>query len=315
MAPFARLTVNTLRRLFKVPLNLACGFLVGVFLGVLATPVCAATLTPAVELRGTYHWTENISRASGAADFRDAAEYELGGTARYSRQLTSRLLARLDLDAAVWTSPEYEALERFEFGPRFTLTRKFGLGSEACVLAADVGITGRIGRLEEADAAGASTGLTLSKRFSPWLAAAASGNWTGQEARDSAFGVAHYAYEGRLILDPHPRIRFSAGAGRRDGTFTVGASGARFSRALAGALGPAVAEYYAAIPTVAADMFGPGWVSYRVEAEVEEWWCEVSPALTDRASLALRYGRAHFLNRVDVEYRQDTVALSFLYAF
>lgn len=279
------------------------------------SPLRAAFTPPAFSVNTSYRWTENISRASGAADFRDAAEYELGGQARFVRQLTPRLLARLDLEFAGWTSPEYDLLDRLEFGPRLVLTRKMGLGPEAWVLAAETGLTGRTGRLDDADSVGALAALTLSKRFGPWFSTAVSGSWTGHKARDATFAVAHYAAEARVNFDPHPRARFSFGVGRRDGTFTVGASGARFGRALAGALGPAVASYYAAIPTATTGVFGPGWVSYRVEAELEEWWCEFSPALTDRASVALRYGRAHFINRVDVEYRQDTVSLSFLYAF
>ena len=279
------------------------------------SPLRAAFAPPALSVNSSYRWTENISRASGAADFRDAAEYELGGQARFVRQLTPRLLARLDLEVAGWTSPEYDLLDRLEFGPRLVLTRKMGLGPEAWVLAVETGLTGRTGRLNDADSLGAKAGLTLSKRFGPWFSTAVSGSWAGQEATDAAFDVAHYAAEARVNFDPHPRARFSFGVGRRDGTFTVGASGARFARALAGALGPAVAGYFATIPTAHTELFAPGWVSYRVEAEMEEWWCEFSPALTDRASVALRYGRAHFINRVDVEYRQDTVSLSFLYAF
>ncbi|MCX6938477.1 MAG: hypothetical protein NTU80_11380 [Verrucomicrobia bacterium] len=288
----------------------------GVVLGVGAiSPVRAAFTPSALAVNTSYRWTENISRASGAADFRDAAEYELGGQARFVRQLTPRLLARLDLDVAGWICPEYDLLDRLEFGPRLVLTRKIGLGPEAWVLAAETGLTARTGRLDDADSVAARAGLTLSKRFGPWFSTAVSGSWTGQEAKDAAFAVAHYAAEARVNFDPHPRARFSAGVGRRDGTFTVGASEMRFGRALAGALGPRVASYFATVPTATTELFGPGWVSYSVEAEVEEWWCEFSPVLTDRSSLALRYGRAHFTNRVDIEYRQDTVSLSFLYAF
>jgi hypothetical protein len=161
----------------------------------------AEAMTPDYGARATYRWTENISRASGRGDFRDTGEYELSATAGFKRQLTPRVFATLDLALTGTTSPEYELLDRLEFGPRLTLKRKFGLGPYAPVLSADAAVTGRYAALHAQDGIGARGALTLAKRFDTWIAASISGEWAGHVAERSAFSVAHRAPGGGRAAD------------------------------------------------------------------------------------------------------------------
>jgi hypothetical protein len=213
-------------------------------------------------------------------------------------------------------SPEYELLDRTDFGPRLILKRKFGLGPYAPVLSAQTDLTGRLARLGAQQGVGAREILTLSKRFNPWLSASVSGEGQAFLADRSAFSVSHFAADARVTVDPHPLLRFSAGASRLEGSFTASASRNRFiNGALAGALGPDVASYFATIPRADTDIFDAPWISYRVKGYVDAWWFEYSPSLTERIGLTLRYERNHAVSVVHTEYRQDTLALSVNYAF
>jgi len=280
-------------------------------------PVSAADLPPpAISARAIYRWTENISRASGRRDYRDTAEYELSATAGFKRQLTPRVFADLDFTLTGTVSPEYELLNRTEFGPRLTVKRKFGLGPNAPVLSAEADVTGRYAALHAQDGIGARGGVTLAKRFTPWLASSVSGEWVGHVAQRSAFSVAHWEADALIMIDPHPRLRFTAGASRLEGTFTVSASRNRFvNGALAGALGPEVAAYFSRIPKADTNIFSSAWVSYRLEGYVDAWWFDLSPALTNSTSLSLRYERNHGKSIVRTEYAQDILSVSINHVF
>ena len=52
---------------------------------------------------------------------------------------------------------------------------------------------------------------------------------------------------------------------------------ARWPRALSGALGTNVSDYYNTVPWAVTDSYGPGWVTYRVTGRVSFWWLELSP--------------------------------------
>ena len=272
--------------------------------------------SPDISVRAGYRWTENVSRSSGRRDFRDASEYELGVAAGYNRQLTPRIYAHVEFGLTGTVSPDYELLDHTDFGPRLTLKRKFGLGPYAPVLSAQTDLSGRLARLDEQQGFGARETVTLSKRFSPWLSAAVSGEWQGFMAERSAFSVSHFTADARVTVDPHPLVRFSAGASRLDGSFTASASRNRFvNGALAGALGPDVASYFATIPWARTDIFEAPWISYRVRGYVDAWWFEYSPSFTERTGLTLRYERNHAVSVVHTEYRQDILTLSVNHVF
>lgn len=266
-------------------------------------------------VRGAYAWTENLGRASGQADFRDTSTYRADFTVGAGKELAAGLGGRVQLEAAHSTTPDFERLDESTFGPRASLRKKFGLGAEAPVLAFETAALGRFARIDENDGVTLQAGLTLSKRFNPVLAAQLRGEWQEHVADADTFDVRHYLGEARLVLDPTDRVRLSIGGGYLTGLFTAGASGARFAGALAGGLGPEVADYYAAIPKTATDAFQPGWITYRVEGDIAFYWVELNPALGDSVSLSLRFERTHAVNIVHVDYRQDIFSAGVIYRF
>lgn len=279
--------------------------------------LAAASLfgAPDFTARASYLWTENIGRASGRADFRDAAQYEAALTAGLSRQLSSGLLGRAQLELTGIHSPEYHALDEINFGPRGILRKKFGLGPDAPVLAFEAATIGRLARIDENNGLNLQGAVTLSKRFGPLFSARLRGEWREHVANSDTYDTRHYGAHAAVSFDPIDRLRISAGVGRISGLFTAGASGTRFNNALLGALGPDVAAYYNAIPVTVTDSLQTDWTVYRVEGDIDLWWFEISPALTDTLSLTLRYERTYAINIVDVEYRQDILTIGLVYSF
>jgi hypothetical protein len=280
-----------------------------------ATGSIIAALPIDYSAQGSYLWTENIGRASGPSDFRDASTYEAAFTAGMSRQLSSGLLGRVQLETVASTTPDYDLLDEATFGPRGILRKKFGLGPDAPVLSFELASLGRLARTDENNGVTLEGVVTLSKRFGPYVSVLARGEWQEHVASANTYDVHHYGASAAVTIDPTDRLRFSAGVGRLSGTFTVGASAARFAGALGGALGPDVAAYYATIPTTVTNTFSPGWIAYRVEGDVDYWWFDASPALTDNLTLSVRYERTHTVNIVNVDYYQDIFSVSLLYAF
>lgn len=265
--------------------------------------------------RGSYLWTENLGRASGKVDFRDTSSLRGDFAVGTSRALDSGLNGRVQIEASYLSVPDYELLDEGSFGPRAILSKKFGLGPEAPVLAFEAATLGRFARIDENDGVTLQGAVTLSKRFNSLISTQLRGEWQEHVADARTYDVHHVLGEARLTLDPTDRVRVTAGAGRLAGTFTAGASEARFAGALAGALGPRVANYYAAQPTTVTNAFQPGWTAYRVAGDINYYWFEISPAITDSFALALRYERNHATNDAAVEYRQDIVSVSAIYAF
>ncbi len=277
--------------------------------------IASAALPVDYQARAEYSWTENIGRASGKADFRDAAAYETGFTAGTSRQLAPGLSGRLQLETAGYVCPDFEELNRATLGPRAVVSKKFGLGPEAPVLSAETAALARFADIDDSEGVTLHGAATLSKRIGPILTAQLRGEWQEHVADGATYSVHHRAVFAQLFADPFDWLRVGAGAGRYDGTFVAGASAARFGGALAGALGPKIANYYASIPTNVSGALQPGWTDYRVEGDVDQWWLELSPAVGDNLSFTLRYERAHATNIAGVEYRQDTFRLGVIYAF
>ncbi|MEO0055292.1 MAG: hypothetical protein RLZZ50_1239 [Verrucomicrobiota bacterium] len=278
-------------------------------------PVAFASLPLDYEARAEYSWTENIGRAAGEIDFYDAAAYEAGFTAGTSRQLAPGLTGRLQLESSGTVHPEYEELNHANVGPRAILSKKFGLGPQAPVLSAETSAIGRFADITDSEGVTLRGAVTLSKRFGHYLTAQLRGEWQEHVAAGDTYSVHHRAVFAQVFADPFEWLRVGAGVGRYEGTFVAGAGAARFAGALGGKRGPRVADYFATIPTHVSNAFATGWTDYRVEGDVDQWWFELSPALSENLSFSLRYERALATNIVDMEYGQDTFRLGVIYAF
>lgn len=285
----------------------------------LAIALLAAALAPAVaadlRMKTSATWAENISRSSSPLDWQDTLVGEASATVGLGRQLAPGLMAGVSAEALASGSTRFSRLGYATLGARGQLQHKFGLGPMAPVVQGDVALARREARINGDDGYAASAGVSLAKRFTEAWRARVAGDWQQHYARHETFDTHSQRVFGEVTWDITPRWQLTAGYGQQWMDFVATAGPVVWARALSGALGAPIANYYATTPTFITDAFGPGWTSYRVEGEADLWWLELSPALTDRTSLSLRYDRVLTVNRVNVKYQQDLWTLSLLHAF
>lgn len=282
---------------------------------------CLVFLCPlalqAVEYRAqaTSTWVENLSRTSFVPAAKDGQVLALSGTATHARQLAPRWTLIAGLDVAWESVPEFDALDHATVGARLTLRRKFGLGPMAPVLDVALGASraafresGRSGWRSEASA-------TVSKRLTTAWRVSATGQWEKFEASHAAFDTQSRRLGVEASWDASAQWRLTAGVARLWGQIVTNATGAGWSQALAGGFGPVVKEYYTRTAWEVSDTFGPGWVAYRVDGDVDLWWTGISYSLSEHTRIPLRYESAKVINLVGVRYDSTFWSLGLVHRF
>lgn len=292
-------------------MTLARGLAVFVFAFSAALPLRAATLR--MEAAGA--WSENISRSSAPSDWRDAYRYEARASLGAFREWRAGSIASIAADAGFEHVPRFTQTDAFTAGVGGELRQKFGLGAYAPSIAVSAGLHHRAARIDGNDGWTAASALRLSKRLTPSWRIAAIGDWQQHYARSSIFDTRHHRFSGTLAWDITPRLQLAHGNGRLWGDFTANAGPAVWARAISGALGSSVSDYYNTVAWGVTDSYGPNWVTYRVEGRISFWWLELSPALGPNTSLPLRYDSLFAVNKIGVKYRQDVWTLQLLHRF
>lgn len=279
-------------------------------------------LAAAISARGatyraalTTDWTENFSRSAAARDLTDVLTLRAAGTASVSRQFAGNLTASAEAEAAVRAAPEFSQLTLGELTLRTEARRKFGLGPLAPILAGTVAISGRSSGTEEENGFATQFTLSGSKRLIESVRFTATAEASNHFARSAIFDTSTRRYFGELAWDITDRWQLSGGYGRFRGTFTANASGFVWNLALTGQLGRPIQQYYTGIPWGKTDMFGDGWVSYRVHGTGRFWWLQLSPALSDATSVTLRYENTFATNIVSVKYRMNSWSAALVHRF
>lgn len=268
-----------------------------------------------VTAAGTASWVENISRTSAAPNRKDAATYELNLSAGRHRQLASAWLLHGSVDATLLTVPDYDLGNHLELGPRLGLQRKFGLGPLAPVLQLDTALTYKSARLEADRGWTAEASLRLGKRFSPALKAGLTGQWIGHHARRATFDLSQRSFAVDATWDITGQWSLSGSAGRLSGDIVANASWPVWGQAISGGYGPVVAGYYNSRPWEVTDLYGAGWVSYNVEADVDLWSLAAACTISDRTTAEFRYSSAFVVNKIGIRYPTDSWGLSVVHRF
>lgn len=269
------------------------------------------TVTAAV----TANWVENLSRTSAELNQKDAATYELSLAANRHQQLSSNWLLHAGAEAAVLRVPDYERTDHFKAGARFGLQRKFGLGPLAPVLQFDTALTYKAARLAVDSGWSTEASLRLAKRFTPELKAGVTGLWLEHSARSAVFDLSQHSFSVDATWDISERWSISGSAGRLSGYVVANAAWPVWAQALSGGFGPVVSAYYNSIPWEETDLYGPRWVSYNVEADVDLWSLAVSYSVTDHTTAEFRYRSAFVVNKINVRYPTDSWGLSLVHRF
>ncbi len=287
----------------------------GLLLCVLAglAPSCARAGTLRMEASTT--WAENILRSSAPIDWRDTLAFDAQGTFSAFRQLTAGLIATGAAEVAYAGVPRFSKFDLLTAGVSGQARQKFGFGPFAPTITLDTGWHRREARRDGDDGWTANGAITLGKRLTPAWRVAATGDWQQHYARSSIFDTRHHRVFGTVTWDLTDWLQLSHGNGRLWGDFTANASPLVWPRALSGALGSNISEYYNTVSWGVTDSGGPGWVTYRVFGRVSFWWLELSPALGRDTSLPLRYESRFSVNKVGIKYRQDFWSVQVLRRF
>jgi len=290
--------------------------------GLLALPARAQE-TPAVSwieslhltASGTASWVNNISRTSYEPTRKDDATYELSLGGSKPRQLAPNLLFVASGEVnALWLQ-EYDLADNFKAGGKLSLQRKFGLGPLAPVLQVNAGASYKSARYEGDQGWTTEAGVQFAKRVLPNLRLAAGARWFEHNAQSAVFDLNQHSYSLDATWDINDRWSLSGSASRLSGNIVANAAWPVWALAIGGALGPVVQNYYTSRPWTVTHIYGPGWVSYNVEADVDLWSVSLAYAVSDRTAVELRTGAAYVVNAIDITYPTDSWGLSLTHRF
>lgn len=76
-----------------------------------------------------------------------------------------------------------------------------------------------------------------------------------------------------------------------------------------------VKYYCTSRPWSVTNIYGPGWVSYNVEAKVDLWSVSLAYAVSGHTSLELRHGGTYVVNKIGITYPTDSWNLSLAHRF
>jgi hypothetical protein len=264
---------------------------------------------------GTAAWVENLSRTSYEPTRKDAATYDFSLSGTMPRQLASSVLLVGSGELDAHFVPDYTLTNHLAFTGRVSLQKKFGLGPQAWVLQGSLGGGYKAARFDGDRGFSTEAGIQLSKRILTNLRVAASGRWVEHNAKSEDFDLDQHSFglEAQWDIDEHWTL--SGSASRLKGDIVANAAWSVWAQALAGAFGPTVSNYYTSRPWSVTNLYGPRWVSYNVEADVDLWSVSLAYAWTDRTSLELRKSAAYVVNRVGVAYPTNSWALSLTHRF
>ncbi len=264
---------------------------------------------------GTAAWTENLSRTSYEPTRKDAASYDfsLGGTVPRQLAPSVLLVGSGEIDALF--VQDYSLTNRTTFTGRVSLQKKFGLGPQAWVLQGSVGAGYKAARFDGDRGVTTEAGVQLSKRLLPNLRVAASGHWLEHDAKSASFDLDQHSYgfEAQWDIDEHWTL--SGSASRLTGDIVASAAWSVWAQAISGGFGPKIFNYYTSRPWSVTNLYGDGWVSYNVEADVDLWSVALTYAWSDHTSLELRKGAAYVVNRAGVAYPTNSWSLGLTHRF
>ena len=258
---------------------------------------------------------ENISRTSFEPTRQDATTFavDLGGS--LPRQLAPSVLFLGSGELSSLFVSNYELTNHVTATGHLTLQKKFGLGPQAWVLQATVSGGYKAARLDDDQGFTTEAGLQLAKRVLPNLRLNGSVRWLEHDAESAVFDLNQFTYGLDAQWDINERWTLAGNASWLQGTIVANAAPAVWSQMLAGAFGSTIFNSYTSRPWSVTDLYGPGWVSYNIDGDVDLWSVTLTYAWSDQLSADLRYDAAFVVNQVGVTYPTSAWALKLGYRF
>lgn len=256
-----------------------------------------------LRIRASSTWSDNLSSTSHAPTLKSGQYFTLSGMLDHMRQLDRDWLLIMEAEALFENVPKFSALNSISGVGRIKVQRKFGLGAFAPVLEFNTAATATSFQENPRSGLQLEAGAKLSKRFSNTLQFGGGINWEDYDAKHRTFDVRTHRVFLEGVWDLTQRWRLSAGASRIWGQFVANADGSIWPLAIGGQLGPEIFQHYNTLAWEVSDTFGSGWVAYRNrESTVDQWWVELSPAITDQTSISLRYEFNRAINAIGIRY-------------
>jgi len=268
-----------------------------------------------VTAAGTANWVENLSRTSFAPTRKDAATYELSLDASRHEQLAPDWLLHAGAEATLFNAPAYDLTNYLKLGPRLGLQRKFGLGPYAPVLQLDTALSYKAARLDADRGWTTEASLRLARRFTPTFKAGVTSLWVGHHARSATFDLNQHSCSIDATWDFSDQWTLSGSAGRLSGDIVANAAWSVWGQAIGGGFGPVVSGYYNSRPWEVYNLYGPGWVSYNVAADVDLWSLALACSVSRHTTAEFRYSSAFVVNKIGIRYPTDSWGLSLVHRF
>jgi hypothetical protein len=258
---------------------------------------------------------ENISRTSFEPTRKDATTLAVDVSSSLPRQFTPSVLFLGRGELSSLFVGDYELTNHVTVTGGLTLQKKFGLGSQAWVLQATVDGGYKAARLDDDQGFTAEAGLHLAKRVLPNLRLNGSVRWLEHDAESAVFDLNQFTYGLDAQWDINERWTLAGNASWLQGNIVANAAPAVWNQMLAGAFGSTIFNSYTSRPWSVTDLYGPGWVSYNVDGDVDLWSVTLTYAWTDHLAVDLRYNAAFVVNQVGVTYPSNAWALKLGYRF
>lgn len=294
------------------------------------TVLLAALLAPAAPAQATgVNWAdyvhlttsaevarvENISRTSFEPTRKDATTFAVDVGGSLPRQLAPSVLFVGSGDLSSLFVNDYQLNNHVTATGRLALQKKFGLGPQAWVLQATASGGYKAARLDDDQGFTSEAGLQLAKRVLPNLRFNGSIRWLEHDAKSAVFDLNQFTYGLDAQWDINEHWTLAGSASWLQGDLVANAAPAVWAQMLAGNFGPAIFNSYTSRPWSVTDLYGPGWVSYNVEGDVDLWSLTLTYSWTDHLSVDLRYNAAFVVNQVGVTYPTSAWALKLGYRF
>jgi len=264
---------------------------------------------------GTISSVNNQSRTSYEPTRKDATTYEFNLGGSKPRQLAPNWLLVGSGEISSLTVSKYKLADNLKAGGRLSLQRKFGLGPLAPVLQFHAGATYKSARLADDEGWTTEAGVRLAQRVLPNLRLGVEAQWLEHNAHSSVFDLNQRTYSFDASWDINERWSLNGSVSRLQGDIVANAAYSVWWQAITGGFGPTVKNYYTARPWSETGIYGPEWVSYNVEADVDLWSVALAYAVSDHTALELRHGGAYVVNRIGIAYPTDTWSLSLNHRF
>ncbi|HEY8995816.1 MAG TPA: hypothetical protein VIM71_14215 [Lacunisphaera sp.] len=292
-----------------------CGFLALATCGQAATAVPDWLESLHLIATGGVNQVDNLSRTSYEPTRKDAITYEFSVSSALPRQLTRNLLLTASAEASSLSVPDYDLTDNVRFAGRLALQTKFGLGPQATVLKFSAGTSYKSARFAGDRGWTTEAGVQVSKRVLANVRLAANASLLEHDARSATFDLNQHSFSVDAQWDIDDHWTLSASAGRLGGDIVANAAWTVWAQAISGGFGPAVSTYYNARPWTVTHLYGPKWVSYNVEADVDLWSISLGYAFNARTSVEVRRTGAYVVNRIGIAYPTDSWGLSLTHRF